>query len=415
MIKKWLNLPSLLSSLSLLTFLAVIALANPNKIFAQQCIEERYHSPGSASIEGTYLFYCNQLSCTHSPDDQGNDVYALRCDNSNAIHIAYASGRVNDQCSIFPVGAGGFRYLPNGRACECLAYQVDWMSRNSSGNLVNVGWQMGDPPRDNCDLSPTPTITPTRTPTPSSSPTPTISPTITPTLTPTRPVHYSSCKSLEIISGNYALVPATVRFQASGEDSLGAIQRYRFYFGNGQQRETSSNQIEYRYESSGNFTARVEIQDSQGNWRTSDACQTTVTVKASSVESHRSDCSDLFITAGNGAIAPSIVNFLVTGYDNKGSLQAYRLNYGDGLEEEKTSNQFSKTYQTAGTYTVYAYIKDSHGNWKGGTGNCVKTLNIQNKPLVTQPKTGADGLISLIGIISGSGGLMLNFLRKRLS
>ncbi|MGD9129735.1 MAG: PKD domain-containing protein [Candidatus Woesebacteria bacterium] len=390
------------------------------KVIAQQCIEERYHNPGSNQIEGTYIFYCNQLSCTW---DQG--VYALRCDNSNAIHIEYKNYKVQDQaqCNIFPVGEGGYHYLPNGKACECLAYQIDWQSGGQT-----VGWIMDDPPLSSCSVpsatttptatpkstaTATPTTKPSATPTVTSTPTPTTTPSPTATPTPTGIPHSSSCDDLDIVSGNNALVPAKVKFRARGSDNKGEIKKYRFYFGDGQEIETSDSEITHKYEVSGTFQARVEVKDSVGNWKTSTACTTEVKVKSSQIESHKSSCSDIFITAGNGAYAPSSVTFQVSGYDNKGSLQAFKVDYGDNSSEEKNNNFFQKKYHQAGTYTVRAYIKDSTGNWKGGSNGCKKTLYIKTKPLTTQPETGTNTMLSISGIFSGGMGIVLQILKKR--
>lgn len=405
--------------------IALSFLAQATPAFAQQCIEERDHASSTMAIEGTYLFYCNQLSCTHSPDANGNDVYALRCDSSNAVYYTYRSGRITDQCAIFPQGEGGYHYLPTGQACECLAYQIDWMSRDASNNLVNVGWTMDDAPQTNCSVVPSPTVTPrpsvtpsptpTKTPTPSKTPTPTPTVKITLTPTPTTKAHSSSCDGLTIISGNNSLVPATIKFEAKASDSENLIRKYKFYFGDGDSQESYSNQINHYYDTSGTFTARVEIQDSQYNWQSSSACVATVTIRPSEVESHKSACSDLFITAGNYAYAPTTVNFTVTGYDNKGNLQAYKLNFGDNQSAEQSTNSFSHYYSQAGTYTVYAYVKDSQGNWLGGSNGCVKAVTVKTASITQQPETGANLVISAFGLLSGITGLSLSYLKKRFS
>ncbi len=108
---------------------------------ANDCIEQRTGGT-SAGATSTYIFYCDQLSCTH---DDG--VTALRCDSSNSFFVRHVDGVVQDPCQGLPTGPGGYRYITDDKACECAAYQVDWMSGESL-----VGWKMGDPPRTDCTV-----------------------------------------------------------------------------------------------------------------------------------------------------------------------------------------------------------------------------------------------------------------------
>ncbi len=254
-------------------------------------------------------------------------------------------------------------------------------------------------------ISPTPTNTPSPTPTGTPGPSPTT--TLTPTATPTTPAHQSACNYLRVTSGDGALVPAKVEFEASASDNQGDIKKYKFYFGDGEYEETSSNKVEHTYEVSGNFEARVLVKDSTGNWITSDDCETKVEVEASPIESHKADCSDLFITAGNGAYAPSLVQFEVTGYDNKGEIQAYKVEFGDDTHTSQADNLFERLYKTPGTYTARGYIKDSQGNWHGGTGSCKKTLYIKTEPITQQPDTGTPTVLSIGSLIAGAFGVYL--------
>ncbi len=245
-------------------------------------------------------------------------------------------------------------------------------------------------------------------PLPTSTPTPTITPTPI-------PIVVSSCDSLSIVSGNNSLVPANVTLRARGSDNRGNIQSYRFFFGDGKQEETTNPEIIHRYESSGTFVARVDIKDSQGVVKSSATCETTVTVQASPIESQKSDCSDLFITEGNFTRAPTTAKFVVTGFDNKGSIKRYKLDFGDGTSMESQSNTFSKRYNTAATYTVRGFILDSLNNWKGGSGSCEKSFYVATRPLASQPKTGTPTEISLLGLASGAFAYALYLYRKKLT
>ncbi len=254
---------------------------------------------------------------------------------------------------------------------------------------------------------------PRRSPTPTPTPNPTPTPMVTPS--PTPGTGESRCESLQVTGGNDSLVPATITLRARAEDNRGAIQRYRFYFGDGVQQEGDNPEVQHKYEVSGRFKARVDIKDSQGNWKTSSACEAEVRVKSSPVESPKSGCSDLNISASNNAKAPSTVDVEVNGYDNKGELREYRVDFGNGITRDSTSSRFQQVYQRAGTYTVRGYVKDSHGNWVGGTEGCKQTLYITSQPLAKQPDTGTPTMLSVLGIGSGLGGTALHFLKRRLT
>lgn len=248
--------------------------------------------------------------------------------------------------------------------------------------------------------------TPNPTPVVSQQPTP--SPKATPTV-----AHQSRCEQLSVVGGNNQTVPAKVTLRARASDNKGSIQRYKYYFGDGKQEETDQPEIQHTYETSGSFVARVDVKDSQGNWRTNSSCETRVTVKSSSVESHKAACSDLFVTAGNNAQAPSTVSFKVTGYDNKGNLKRYKLDFGNGITKESDGQTFEQRYETAGTYTVKAYVLDSSDQWRGGDNTCQKTIYINTKPLTKQPDTGMPTVVSVIGASSGLAGIGLQMAKKR--
>jgi hypothetical protein len=235
----------------------------------------------------------------------------------------------------------------------------------------------------------------------------------TPTPSPTSD-HRSSCDDIDSFSQGGTRVPAKYQFEARGSDNQGDIQKYKFYFGDGQQVETDSSEVEHTYESSGTFTARVEVKDSKGNWRSSSSCKTQLTVQSSAIESHKSACSDLFISADNGAMAPSTVIFDLNGYDNKDSIQRYRIETGTGETIEDDDDRLEFRYEKAGTYTVRGYVQDSEGNWQGGSDNCKRTVYINTEKITSQPATGTPTAIPLIGIGSGTLGLALQFAKKKL-
>jgi hypothetical protein len=289
--------------------------------------------------------------------------------------------------------------------------QIDVFTKNcrvggwtcsDSDMLDYMVWYSGD-----CQSNSTPTPTPT--PTPIATPTPT--PTLTPTPTPT-PIQTSSCDTLIVAGGNNAPVPATVTLRARGSDSAGSIQRYRFYYGDGKTEESTNAEIIHRYESSGTFTARADVLDSRGAWKSAGACETTVYVQPSVIESQKSDCSDLFIISGNYNQPPTTGKFQVTGYDNKGSLQRYKIDFGNAIIKESDSGTFEQVYDRAGTYTVSGYIRDSKGNWKGGSGSCQKLFYVSTSPLTRQPSTGTPTMFTIAAILGGTVGFIYLLAQK---
>ncbi len=285
----------------------------------------------------------------------------------------------------------------------------DKTCRQSNGNWDSscqlkdyIVWYSGD-----CPVQPPPSPAPS--PTPAPTPTPQVTPSPIPSPTPAQK---SSCDDLSVVGGDNALVPANVTLRARGSDNLGNIQRYKFYFGDGKIEETDSPEITHKYEVSGTFTARADVKDSKGNWKTSSACEATVRVKSAPVESHKADCSDITWTLDNSQ-APTTARISVYGYDNKGSIQQYRVDFGNGITKDSDGQTFEQRYETAGTYTVKGYIKDSQGNWQGGDDNCSRALYVNTKPIVRQPSTGTPTLFTIAGSLSGVAGVVTYAVSKR--
>src|SRR6185369_11409858 len=110
--------------------------------------------------------------------------------------------------------------------------------------------------------------------------------------------------------------------------------------------------------------------------------------------------------------------FLVTGYDNKGALKRYKMDFGNGVSLESDTGSFQQVFDTAGTYTIKGYVEDTQGNWKGGSGTCEKTFYVTTKPLASQPSTGTPTALSILALASGVVGISLlasNGLRTPLS
>lgn len=213
--------------------------------------------------------------------------------------------------------------------------------------------------------------------------------------------HKSSCDSLSIISGNGNTVPAKLSFEAKASDNTGSIKQYRFIFGDGSRIETDHNTIDHTYESSGKFYVIAEVKDSQDKWINSEKCQVTATVNSSNVESHRSSCSYLYITEGQNNLAPALLKFKLAGYDNKGDIKAYKLDFGDGNSYEGGSGQIEHSYAKAGTYRAKAQVKDSTDQWRS-SGDCERTVYVSTTKITKQPSTGTPTWMSVVGLCGGA-------------
>lgn len=213
--------------------------------------------------------------------------------------------------------------------------------------------------------------------------------------------HVSSCDDLLILSGNNDQVPAKITFEAKASDNLGEIKAYRFLFGDGTDLETSHSKVDHTYESSGRFSATVEAKDSQGNWLKDRQCQVVARVSPVKIESHRSACSYLQIVSGQNNQAPALVNFKVAGYDNKGDLKNYKIDYGDGNQVEANQEEFEHQYVSPGTYKVKASVQDSTGEWRRSSA-CEQTVYVSTKPITKQPSTGTPTWFSILGLTSGA-------------
>lgn len=347
----------------------------------------------------------------------GTDASRNLCNQGCNINSGFCNGRGNSVV----------KFTCDGRQTECKSneqpfsssyslagttcgktVQIDVFTRNCR---VSGGWDCGN--NDMVDYitwysgdCPPPTGGPTATPTP-------VTPTATPTPIPTSQI--SSCDSLTVVSGDGAIVPANVTFRVKGQDNKGDISGYRVYFGDSNSTETDKTEVSHRYFSSGTFNVRADIRDTAGNWKTSDACMKTVTIKPVPVlESHKADCSNIFITQGNQTTAPTTAKFTVTGYDNKGAIKKYRVDYGDGTNETKTTPDFSKQYDKPGTYEVKGYITDTEDVEHGGVNTCKTSLYVNTQAMQVQPDTGTPTLFTMLAMGCGGLSLLLVAFRKRI-
>lgn len=210
-----------------------------------------------------------------------------------------------------------------------------------------------------------------------------------------------SCDNLSVTGGNNGNVPANVSFKMAGTDSTGAISGYRYYFGDGIQVESANAQVTHQYQASGTFTARGYAKDSRGNWTTSPSCETAVTVGGFPFETQKSACSNVFILSGNYTKAPTTATFEIAGYDNKGPIKEYKMDYGNGVTATNTTNTFTYTYPTAGTFLARGYILNSQNVWQTTSGLCEQAVYATTTTLTSQPDTGTPTWFTLLALTSG--------------
>ena len=122
-----------------------------------------------------------------------------------------------------------------------------------------------------------------RQPQPSPSVTPSPTPSATPTATPTSsPDNHSSQCVLLSASTTSGTEDLTVEFKANGYDTAGYVQEYQFDFGDsssGPQIVTQTgSSATHRYDNPGNYTARLQVKDSRGAWKTSSKCEVNINV-----------------------------------------------------------------------------------------------------------------------------------------
>lgn len=240
------------------------------------------------------------------------------------------------------------------------------------------------------------------------SPTYTASPSATtPTATPA-PVTGLTCESLEILEKIGGYTPATFRFRTTVSNP-DQVAEYRYDYGNGIS-ETGDAETSYRYMTAGTYAARVTLIDQQGREVTSSDCQVEVQLEAVPLLAHRSSCDSLSVPGSQKSqSAPAAVTFTLTGSDNKGGLQGFRVEYGDGTDDEQATGSatFTHTYTEAGTYKAIGYVQDSQGAWKTNNPSCQQTITVTStKVMEVQPETGPNPFLWQVAMLALSIGLL---------
>ena len=210
----------------------------------------------------------------------------------------------------------------------------------------------------------------------------------------------ASCNGLAVVSGNNRFVPSSVTLRADATDTAGAVQGYRFFFGDGTTQDSVSPDAAHTYAVSGTFTARADVKDSGGVWTSSMPCQAIFSLLTNPLESQKSGCSNVFILGDNTVPAGTNVKFLVTGYDNKSGIQEYKIDFGDGRVSQSNIGSFNLAFPTPGTFTVRGAVRDSKNKWLN-SDSCQTALYVTGAPIIVQPATGTPTVYTAVGLTAG--------------
>lgn len=154
----------------------------------------------------------------------------------------------------------------------------------------------------------------------------------------------------------------TLVFSGSGSsDSDGTISSYSWNFGNGT--SATGMTVNVSYPAAGTYTATLTVTDNTGATATDTVI---VTVKAAQNQPPKANAGpDITVTPGK-----SITFSGSASSDTDGTISSYKWTFGDGTS--KTGLTVTKTYATAGVYTVKLTVTDNTGAI--GTDTAIATV-----------------------------------------
>lgn len=199
--------------------------------------------------------------------------------------------------------------------------------------------------------------------------------------------------TITVTRGNNSLAPADVSFRLTATAYRERVETFRYDFGDGQ--TATGGALSHRYSQGGTYTVTA-LPLVTGNLEPV-SCSTTVILKASPFVAHSSSCTGLQTLATWTASQTTQVK--VTGYDNRGTLQSFRVQVvGQTLEQQ--DGTFDVTIATPGAYTIKAEVKDTTGSWTGDSEACRKEIQVKAAGITTQPQTGPSSYywLSLLGL-----------------
>ena len=167
--------------------------------------------------------------------------------------------------------------------------------------------------------------------------------------------------------------PLQVNFNGGGSyDPDGNIITYDWKMGDGHQR--LGEDVSYTYNTPGTYTANLVVFDNKGE-RSANVCKTTIKVKEKKIEKNKPPICEMDVSPKSGK-EPLQVHFDGgTSYDIDGNIEKFEWRLGDG--EERSSEDFSYTYDNPGTYTASLVVYDDKGERSKNT--CRTTIKVEKQ------------------------------------
>ncbi len=150
--------------------------------------------------------------------------------------------------------------------------------------------------------------------------------------------------------------PQNVTFTASVSNAGGGDLRYTFYFGDGQDSQTSGseNQVSHVYSRAGTYHVQVLV--IEGENQNSASASTTVKMTTTVTVDQEAVVADLELDVQDH-VAPASVSFDASGSTAPQGAR-FRFEFGDGQSQDGTDDSATHVYTEAGTYTVRLTVID---------------------------------------------------------
>ena len=189
----------------------------------------------------------------------------------------------------------------------------------------------------------------------------------------------------------------TVSLSASVTASSGtSISSYTWSDSGGTLSSTSATNPSWSASSSGTYTIYLTVTDNQG--ATSNQGSTTVTVNSDPSVSLSSSKT----TVDEGSPTGTVV-FTASASGGSGSYSTYNFYLNGGSVQSSSSNQFTETFTSKGSQSVYVTVTDSLG-YTSGNSNTV-TVNVNSDPSVSiassQNPTDTGNTVEFSSTVSG--------------
>ena len=195
------------------------------------------------------------------------------------------------------------------------------------------------------------------------------------------------------------VAPLAVTLNGSGSfDQDGTIVSYGWNFGDGTSGDGSV--VSHTYSTTGSYTAVLTVTDSQG-------LSASQSVQIQATAPNMLPTAVIAASSTSGA-APLAVTFNGSGStDPDGSIATYAWNFGDGTTSSRAV--VSKTFNTAGTYTVTLTVTDNRGG-KGTSSvvvqvsaNLAKVIRVSSITLSVITTSKGKSVRAVVRVTDGNG------------